>query len=90
MSPAERERFQRLLDWGLTDAFRAKHPDAPRPYTWWDYRAGGWERDRGLRIDHFLVTRPILERMQDVVIHRAMRAEEGPSDHVPLTLHLED
>lgn len=89
-SPPERQRFQRLLDWGLTDAFRARHPDAAKAFTWWDYRAGGWEHDHGLRIDHFLVTRPVLERLEDVVIHRAMRAEEGPSDHVPLVLHLKD
>jgi len=89
VSEPERAAFRALLEWGLVDTWRAMHPGIRR-FTWWDYRAGGWERDRGLRIDHFLVTRPILERMEDVVIHRAMRAEEGPSDHVPLTLHLED
>lgn len=89
-SPQERERYKLLLDWGLTDAFRHKYPDAERPFTWWDYRAGGWPRDHGLRIDHFLVTAPVLERMKDVVVHRMMRAEEGPSDHVPVVLELED
>jgi exodeoxyribonuclease-3 len=89
VSPPERRRWPSCLALGLTDAFRAKHP-TPRAYSWWDYRAGGWEHDHGLRIDHFLVTRPVLERLEDVVIHRAMRAEEGPSDHVPLVLHLKD
>lgn len=89
-SEHERSRYQRFLDWGLTDAFRHLYPDQAKAFTWWDYRAGGWERDRGLRIDHFLVSAPVLERTQDVVIHRAMRAEEGPSDHVPVTLELED
>lgn len=89
-SEAERSRYQRFLDWGLTDAYRHFYPDKARAFTWWDYRAGGWEKDRGLRIDHFLVTKPVLERAKDVVIHRAMRAEEGPSDHVPVTLELED
>ena len=89
-SDEERGRYQRLLDWGLTDAFRHLYPDQEKAFTWWDYRAGGWERDRGLRIDHFLVTAPVLERVKDVIIHRSMRAEESPSDHVPVMLELED
>ncbi len=89
-SVAERERYQKLLDWGLTDAFRHLYPTQERAFTWWDYRAGGWPRDHGLRIDHFLVTKPVLDRTEDVVVHRDMRAEEGPSDHVPVVLHLKD
>lgn len=87
-SPKERDRFRRLLDWGLTDAYRHFHPEPDNAYTWWDYRAGGWEKDHGMRIDHLLVTRPVLERATDVTIDKMMRGAEGPSDHVPVTLHL--
>lgn len=85
----ERSRYQRLLDFGLTDAYHHLYPDR-HEFTWWDYRGGAWEKDQGLRIDHFLVTKPVLERVTDVVVHRGQRAEEGPSDHVPVMLHLED
>ena len=89
MSPEERAAFARLLDLGLTDAFAHLHPDAERPYTWWHYRGGSWERNRGLRIDHHLVTKAVLDRTKSVTIHRAMRGGESPSDHVPVVLEID-
>ncbi len=86
-SPPERAAFQRLLDWGLTDSFYHLHPE-PKNYTWWDYRGGSWERNRGLRIDHLLVTQPILAKVKEVTIHRKVRANPAPSDHVPVLLEL--
>ncbi len=85
----ERRAFQALLDWGLTDAFRLLHPDE-RAYTWWDYRGRDFMRDEGLRIDHLLVTNPVRDRLEAVTIDRRMRAEEGPSDHVPVIVDLRD
>ncbi len=84
----ERARFQRLLDHGLFDAFREKYPTAFGPYfhTWWDYRQAGFDRNRGLRIDHHLVTRAVLDRTTAVTIDRVERSGEKPSDHAPVTL----
>jgi exodeoxyribonuclease-3 len=90
VSKAERDGFQRLLDWGLTDAFRHFEPKALKAYSWWDYRAGSWERNRGMRIDHFLITKPLLARAKSVTIHRAMRGKPQPSDHVPVVLEIAD
>ncbi len=89
---AERARFQALLDLGLHDAFREKHPDAWGRYahTWWDYRGNGFQRGFGLRIDHFLVTDAVMARVEDVVIDRDARKETKPSDHAPVHLELGD
>jgi len=85
----ERERFRRLIDWGLTDALR--HFDSSdKAYTWWDYRAAMFRRGLGMRIDHHLVSRSVLERATGVEIDREARKGEKPSDHAPVTLVLED
>lgn len=89
ISEAERSRFQRLLDWGLTDAV-LHFDDAPRQYTWWDYRGGAFDRNLGMRIDHILVTEPVLRRATSIRIEREARAAEQPSDHCPVVLVLED
>jgi exodeoxyribonuclease-3 len=88
ISEAERGRFRRLLDWGLTDVV-LHFDDAPQQFTWWDYRGGAFERDRGMRIDHILVTAPVLERARGVHIDREARAADGPSDHCPVILELD-
>jgi exodeoxyribonuclease III len=82
-SPAERAALAQVVDWGLVDAFRAKHPEKVA-YTWWDYRMLGFPKNRGLRIDHVLVTRPLLSRLDDVAIDREERKGKGPSDHAPV------
>lgn len=89
VSPPERQGFQRFLDWGLVDTFRHFHPNEPKAFTWWDYRAGGFERNKGMRIDHFLLTRPLLSRAKSIRIDRKVRANEQPSDHVPVILELD-
>src|SRR5205085_9244891 len=62
VSPEERQAFQRLCQWGLSDAYRAAHPE-PERYSWWDYRAGNFYKNYGMRIDHCLVSRPLSERV---------------------------
>lgn len=90
-STPERERFRKLLDWGLTDAFRAFNEDAGRyVHTWWDYRGRAFQRGLGLRIDHHLVTRPVLDRATGVLIDRDARKGQRPSDHAPVTLFLDE
>jgi exodeoxyribonuclease-3 len=91
-SEPERDRLRRLLDWGLTDAFRHLYPDHWGRYahTWWDYRANGFGRGAGMRIDHHLVTKSLLARVRDVEIDRAERKGFKPSDHAPVTLVLDD
>ncbi len=85
--PETRARFRRLLWLGLTDAVRALYPSGPI-YTFWDYQGGAWQRDIGLRIDHALLSADLAERLVDAVPERAARAEEQPSDHVPVVVTL--
>lgn len=82
----EKDKFQRLLDWGLTDA--SKPYLAPRSFTFWDYRMNCYARDAGYRIDHFLVSQPVLDRVQGSRIHRLERGKEKASDHAPVELTL--
>jgi exodeoxyribonuclease-3 len=85
--PETRARYRRLLWLGLTDAVRALHPSGP-VYTFWDYQAGAWQRDSGLRIDHALLSPTLAERLVSALPDRAARAEDQPSDHVPVTIEL--
>ncbi len=85
VSKPERAAFFELLEWGLSDAFRHFQP-SQKAYTWWDYRKGGFERNRGMRIDHMLITKPLLERAEKVWIDRQVRSLDTPSDHVPVVL----
>lgn len=78
-----RAAFRGLTALGLTDALRAV-TDAPKHYTFWDYQAGAWRRNKGLRIDHLLVSPQAADRLKDVVIDSSLRAAEKPSDHVPI------
>jgi exodeoxyribonuclease III len=89
LSEPEREVYQSLLDWGFEDAFRALYPQE-RAYTWWDYRNAGFARNAGLRIDHFLLSPPLMKRLVDVTIDREQRATDNCSDHVPVILELKD
>jgi exodeoxyribonuclease-3 len=90
VSPPEREAFKRLLDWGLTDAYRTRVTDGER-YTWWDYRAGDFYKNYGMRIDHLLVTSAVAKRIVAVEIDReARKGKPTPSDHAPLVLDLDE
>lgn len=86
--PDERAALRRLCGFGLVDAFREKHADGGH-YSWWDYRAGSFKKNQGLRIDLALMTRPLLERCTDVRIDPEPRAAERPSDHAPLVVEID-
>jgi exodeoxyribonuclease-3 len=85
--PESRARFRRLLWDGMTDAVRAVHPRGA-VYTFWDYQAGAWQRDLGLRIDHALLSPTLAERLVAAAPDRQERAEPQPSDHVPVVVEL--
>jgi exodeoxyribonuclease-3 len=89
ITPDERARFDRLLDWGLVDAFRRCYPDDGRLFTWWDYRAGNFHKHKGMRIDHVLVSDPLAARLSWSLVDRNARKGTGPSDHAPLLIELE-
>jgi exodeoxyribonuclease-3 len=90
VSGPERERFAELLDWGLVDAYRAQRPE-PLRFTWWDYRAGSFHKNLGMRIDHLLLSRPVAERVVWAEIDReARKGVPIPSDHAPLLIDLDE
>lgn len=82
-SEPERSAFARLLDAGLCDTFRLKHPDQQQ-FSWWDYRVGAFRRNLGLRIDHVLASPALCERCVDSVVDMEARRAERPSDHAPV------
>lgn len=83
VSPAERVAFNNLLALGLSDSFRRMHPEE-QAYSWWDYRAGGFRRNHGLRIDHILLSEALQQRLTDSGIDREPRRAARPSDHAPV------
>ena len=90
VSPRERAAFRRLLEWGLVDVYRALRPEPDR-YTWWDYRAGMFHKNYGMRIDHLLVTNPVAGRARAADIDReARKGTPVPSDHAPLFVDLDE
>jgi len=89
VSEPERRAFRTLCDWGLVDAYRA-HCAEPGRYTWWDYRAGNFHKNFGMRIDHLLVSKPVAARVVWAEIDReARKGKPVPSDHAPLVLDLD-
>jgi exodeoxyribonuclease-3 len=78
-----RTAFRGLVNLGLTDAVRACH-GAPQLYTFWDYQAGAWQRNKGLRIDHLLLSPQAADLLESCDIDRHVRGRERPSDHVPV------
>lgn len=85
--PQTREAFRRLLNLGLTEAFRAR-VKGPGHYSFWDYQAGAWEKNNGIRIDHLLLSPQAADLLVDCRIDREVRAGEKPSDHVPVWIEL--
>lgn len=81
--PREHASLSRVLEFGLVDAFRIHDHNAGR-YSWWDYRAGMFRRNLGLRIDYLFVSEPLARRCQEVVIDVAERKRPKPSDHAPV------
>jgi exodeoxyribonuclease-3 len=86
--PQSRAAYRSLINLGLTDAFRARNPN-PGQYTFWDYQAGAWERNNGIRIDHHLLSPQAADLLQDCQIDKQVRAGEKPSDHVPVWIDLD-
>ncbi len=85
--PESRAAYRRIVNLGFTEAFRAR-TQAPGHYTFWDYQAGAWNRDDGIRIDHFLLTPQAADLLTDCRIDKEIRAREKPSDHVPIWIDL--
>jgi len=82
-SEPERNALKHVQEWGLADLFRQHHDEAGL-FTWWDYRAGAFRRNQGLRIDHVFGTRSMVSRCVGVEIERTVRSLERPSDHAPV------
>ena len=86
--PESRTEFRKILNLGFTDAFRAKHNSSGH-YSFWDYQAGAWDRDDGIRIDHFLLTPQCADLLKNCQIDKHIRSREKPSDHVPIWIELD-
>ncbi len=85
--PESRAAYRRLLNLGFTDAFRARN-QMPGMYSFWDYQAGAWNRNNGIRIDHFLLSPQCADLLQDCQIDKEERGRSKPSDHVPVWVDL--
>ncbi|MEI2686365.1 MAG: exodeoxyribonuclease III [Cypionkella sp.] len=85
--PQTRAAYRRLVNLGLTDAFRVRN-QAAGFYSFWDYQAGAWERNNGIRIDHLLLSPQAADLLEDCQIDKQVRAGDKPSDHVPVWIDL--
>jgi len=85
--PESRAAWRRLLNLGLTDSIAATHPGGGH-YTFWDYQAGAWQKDHGIRIDHLLLSPQATDRLAAAGIDRMTRGWDKPSDHVPVWIEL--
>jgi exodeoxyribonuclease-3 len=81
--PESRAKYRTLVNLGLSDAYMQADARAHQ-YTFWDYQAGAWQKDHGIRIDHLMLSPHAADRLESVTIHREARAMEKPSDHVPI------
>ncbi|OYX44266.1 MAG: exodeoxyribonuclease III [Rhodobacterales bacterium 32-67-9] len=86
--PESRAAFRRILHLGYTEAFRAREP-GPGHYSFWDYQAGAWAKNNGIRIDHLLLSPQAADLMRGVGIDKAVRGGDKPSDHVPVWIDLD-
>ena len=86
--PESRAAYRRILNLGFTDAFRARVP-GPGHYSFWDYQAGAWNRNDGIRIDHFLLSPACADMLCDCQIDKDVRGHDKPSDHVPVWIDLD-
>ena len=85
--PESRAAYRRLLNLGFTEAFRARN-QMPGMYSFWDYQAGAWNHNNGIRIDHFLLSPQCADLLQDCQIDKEERGRSKPSDHVPVWVDL--
>ena len=82
-----RKKYRELINLGFVDVFRYIKKDK-QEYTFWDYTAGSWQKNNGLRIDHFLVSNNILNNIKDININKKPRSKLKPSDHTPIELEI--
>ena len=86
--PDEHAAIQRLLRFGLVDAYRLHHSEGGQ-YSWWDYRGGGFRRDQGLRLDYAFISQELAARCTGVTMDREERRRDRPSDHIPVVVDFE-
>ncbi len=82
-----RKKFREMLSLGFQDAYRHIYPDK-EGYTFWDYTSGAWQKNNGMRIDHFLVSNSLINIIKEVKINKFPRGRQKPSDHTPIELEL--
>ena len=82
-----RKKLRELINLGFHDAYRYIHPDK-EGYTFWDYTSGAWQKNNGMRIDHFLVSNSLINNVKDVKINKFPRGRQKPSDHTPIEIEL--
>jgi len=87
VSKKEREAFQKIIDLGLSDSFRAMNPSEIQ-YSWWDYRMAGFKRNLGMRIDHILINKNLINKTKMSAIDKEPRKSERPSDHTPVMIEI--
>ena len=87
--PETRAKYREFLDLGYTDAFRLLYPDEGERFTFWDYFRQSFEHNRGVRIDHFLLSPALADRLVACEIDKGPRAQEKPSDHTPILITLQ-
>lgn len=85
--PESRARFQTMIHLGYMDALRQIKPEGPA-YSYWDYKAGAWQKDNGIRIDHLLLSAQAADRLVDCQVDRIPRSKEKASDHTPVWIEL--
>jgi len=82
-----RKKLRELINLGFHDAYRSVYPDK-KEYTFWDYTSGAWQKNNGMRIDHFLVSSSLIHIVKDVKINKFPRGRQKPSDHTPIEIEL--
>jgi exodeoxyribonuclease-3 len=88
VQPEPRAAFQALLEQGWTDALRKAHPDDPALFTFWDYMRNRWPRNAGLRLDHLLLSKPLVRKLKAAGVDRDVRGQDNASDHAPVWIEL--
>ena len=82
-----RKKYRELINLGFNDVYRLKNK-TKQEYTFWDYFAGSWQKNYGMRIDHFLLSNNLIENIKSIKINKKPRSKEKPSDHTPIELEI--
>ena len=82
-----RKKYREILNMGYVDSYRHKYPNT-EGYTFWDYMRGAWQKNNGMRIDHFLLSNSLINILKNVSINKTPRGKEKPSDHTPIEIEL--